>query len=141
MTSTDGDLPPLRSGFTDNLALQLQVVCEHPGCRQHGSVPPVPASAAGCSGAVGPFADGTQTFPSPAQHLTVLAAASWHGAQIPPLLSESLGLLYQPGCFSSGKAQNTRRPCRNHEKLKPRLASKFPESASRQRPNLGTVTA
>lgn len=146
MTSTDGDLSPHCLGFTDNLDLQLRLVCDMsliPTARVTSMRPSLCSWALWSSGTICHcwklLCRWDQTSLSPAQHLAVLVAASGHEAQILPLLSHSPGLLYQPGCFLSGKVLNTRSSCRNHEKFKSLLASKFPDTASLQHPSSGTI--
>lgn len=149
MTSTAGDRSPRCLAFTDNLDLQLQVVCDvslTPTAQVTSTHPNLHSWALWSARTICQHQKLQQqqdaNIVSPGQHLAVLVTASWHKAQTPPLLSWSAGLLHQPGRFSSGTALNTRSPRRNHEKFKPLLASKFPDITLLQHPlrNCHTVT-
>lgn len=74
--------------------------------------------------------DRNQTAPAP---LTVLLLPPGKEHR-PCFCSQAPGLLYQPSCFSSGKAPNAKSPRGNHKKFKPPLASQFPATASHRTP-------
>lgn len=130
--------PHTASAFTDNSDLQLYIVCDV---------------------SFMPVAQVTSTHPQPG------TMEQWDRVPMLTLLSQQetntttsdspgccllasntdpasalKGLLYQPSCFSSGKAFNGQSPRGNHKKFKPPLVSQFPATALLQNTSSGTAT-